>query len=175
MPPPYSRHDVWAREHPVEETIENEKLAALRRNKHITKRGGWRRLLFVLVCAFIIIVALAIGLGVGLSRKHKAVDASSSSDASDTAGQTTPQLAPVLSFPLGEYSIITALSSVQTNCTSNPSTWRCYPYSTFDASSPSNSMATFNWVISNTSSVYFTNDTLTATDSLSEPTNLTVS
>jgi hypothetical protein len=34
-----------------------------------------------------------------------------------------------------------------TNCTSNPSTWRCYPYTTY-AESATLSAATFSWIVS---------------------------
>jgi hypothetical protein len=50
-------------------------------------------------------------------------------------------------FPAGSYSIETFLDTVATNCTSNSATWTCYPYITY-ASSPSQSAATFDWIIS---------------------------
>ncbi|CAG8981823.1 hypothetical protein HYALB_00013988 [Hymenoscyphus albidus] len=50
-------------------------------------------------------------------------------------------------FPAESYSINTYLSSVTTNCTSNPETWRCYPYTTY-SQSKIDSAATFDWVIS---------------------------
>lgn len=40
----------------------------------------------------------------------------------------------------------TYLANTTTSCTSNPSTWRCYPYSTY-AQSPSNSFSTLQWRI----------------------------
>jgi hypothetical protein len=49
-------------------------------------------------------------------------------------------------FPAGSYSIETFLDTVSTNCTSNSATWTCYPYSTY-ASSPSQSAAAFDWII----------------------------
>ncbi|PBP19341.1 hypothetical protein BUE80_DR009946 [Diplocarpon rosae] len=43
-------------------------------------------------------------------------------------------------------SIDTYLSTITTNFTSNPATWRCYPYFTY-AQSPSQATATFDWII----------------------------
>ncbi|KAK3071178.1 hypothetical protein LTR53_009089 [Teratosphaeriaceae sp. CCFEE 6253] len=158
--------------------VEGEKLAELRRNgptRHRRRtRGGWGRLIAIIALVLIAIIALAVGLGVGLSKKHHK-DASSASSSSQPAG-TTPSTSTTQQFPLGEYSLITALRKVVTNCTSNPSTWRCYPYSTYDAADGSNtsSLATFNWIIANTSTVYATSDTTTAIAS-GVPANLTIS
>jgi len=53
------------------------KFVALRRgleeNRHISKRGGWRRLLLLLLLLLISLgIALGVGLGVGLKKKHGA-------------------------------------------------------------------------------------------------------
>ena len=53
----------------------------------------------------------------------------------------------VAPFPAGSFAITTFLDNISTNCTSNPATWRCYPYMTY-SSSQSGSLATFNWIIS---------------------------
>jgi len=50
-------------------------------------------------------------------------------------------------FPAGQYRIQTVLSSVSTNCTSNPSIWTCYPYTTY-SDSQTESLAYFDWIIS---------------------------
>ncbi len=50
-------------------------------------------------------------------------------------------------FPTGAYSFITALSTVSTACTSNPATFRCFPFAAYTAASPNASAATFNWII----------------------------
>jgi hypothetical protein len=55
-----------------------------------------------------------------------------------------------MAFPAGSYSIQTYLSTVTTNCTSNPATWRCYPYTTY-ATSTTASAATFSWIITGAS------------------------
>jgi hypothetical protein len=59
-------------------------------------------------------------------------------------GPTNP--ASNTTFPAGSYSIETYLDTVSTNCTSNSATWNCYPYFTY-ATSPSQSAATFDWII----------------------------
>jgi hypothetical protein len=74
--------------------------------------------------------------------------------------------------------IETYLESITTSCTSNPSTWRCYPYITY-TESPNSSAATFNWIIqpssqgsstytvsstNNPFSLVFANTTLTLLD-----------
>jgi hypothetical protein len=52
-----------------------EKLAAAREgvlnNKHIAKRGGWKRLLILGIIVALCIVGLVVGLVVGLKKKHK--------------------------------------------------------------------------------------------------------
>ena len=60
-------------------------------------------------------------------------------------------------FPLGEYTMLTGLTNVTTDCTSNPETWTCYPRTIYNPSSPSSGgIATFNWGLSNTSHIYAT-------------------
>lgn len=49
-------------------------------------------------------------------------------------------------FPEGTYRFETVLKSISTDCTSDNSTYRCYPYSTF-SEAPDSSMAVFDWVI----------------------------
>ncbi|KAK5744224.1 hypothetical protein LTR17_002254 [Elasticomyces elasticus] len=153
--------------------VEGEKVAELRRNgsgQRGRTRGGWGRILLI-VGIILAIIALAVGLGVGLTRKkHKQQEDSSAQPAG-----TTPNVGQVeQQFPLGEYSFITALRAVETNCTSNAATWRCYPYSVFDpaeSSTNTSSLASFNWIVSNTSANYATNLT-TEEDA---PSNLTIS
>ncbi|KAK5732794.1 hypothetical protein LTR17_010212 [Elasticomyces elasticus] len=152
--------------------VEGEKVAELRRNGSRQRgrtRGGWGRILLI-VGLILAVVALAVGLGVGLTKKkHKQQE-----DGIPQPAGTTPDLGQVeQQFPLGEYSFITALRAVETNCTSNAATWRCYPYSVFDpaeSSTNTSSLATFNWIVSNTSATYATNET-----SSDAPSNLTIS
>jgi hypothetical protein len=70
-PPPYGA--------PVEEGPldgeKGEKLAELRRgvanNKHIAKRGGWKKLLIIGVIVALCIIGLVVGLVVGLRNRNK--------------------------------------------------------------------------------------------------------
>lgn len=70
-----------------------------------------------------------------------------SGGASGSLPPSNPNPATNTTFPAGSYSITTFLDTVSTNCTSAPSTWTCFPYSTY-AQSRANSAATFDWVIS---------------------------
>ena len=63
-------------------------------------------------------------------------------------------------FPAGSYAITTFLDTVSTNCTSNPATWTCSPYTTY-SSSHSGALATFNWIISPSNADGASNGTLT--------------
>jgi hypothetical protein len=72
----------------------------------------------------------------------------------NTAPTPTGTLAPPSShptnFPVGSYSMVTFLDTIQTNCTSNPATWTCHPNTVF-YEDPSEAVATFNWIISSPS------------------------
>jgi len=54
-----------------------EKLAAARNgmlnNKHIAKRGGWKRLLIIAIIVALCIVGLVVGLVIGLRNRHKSL------------------------------------------------------------------------------------------------------
>lgn len=130
-----------------------EKLADVRRgitnNKHIARRGGWMKLVLVVLLILLCIVALVVGLAVGLrNRKHKSSNDTSSlpGGASGNVGNG-PSSTSNATFPAGAYRIQTVLSSSTTNCTSNPSIWTCYPYTTYSVSQ-SSSRANFDWIIS---------------------------
>ncbi|KAL3423465.1 hypothetical protein PVAG01_05212 [Phlyctema vagabunda] len=148
----------------------DEKLFALRNHRQLAKRGGWRRLALKVLIAVLLIISLAVGLGVGLSRRRNS-DASSNTDNGNSGTQNR--------FPAGSYAIETVLATQSTSCTSNPATWRCYPYTTYsESNSTSSSAATFAWIISysatnhsysisateNIFSITFSNQTLTLQD-----------
>ena len=63
-------------EGPPDYDSRGEKLAELRKglenNKHIAKRGGWKRLMVLAVVLFLIIVGLVVGLVLGLRQKDNA-------------------------------------------------------------------------------------------------------
>lgn len=88
---------------------------------------------------------------------------SASSDASSTTNPSgggasgdaitppsTLDTPPNATFPVGSYTFHTYLNTVATNCTSNPATWMCYPFSTY-AQDRSSSAATFDWLIRSSS------------------------
>ncbi|KAK1830312.1 hypothetical protein QBC39DRAFT_113379 [Podospora conica] len=98
----------------------------------VARRGGWRRLLVGAVLLLGSVVGIAVGLAVGLKRRHN--------PPSQAALSSTV-------FPGGSYSFTTALASVSTGCTSNPYTWRCFPFATYDPAKPELSAAVFSWII----------------------------
>lgn len=136
------------------------------------KRGGWKRVAFILLLALLCIVGLVVGLVLGLRRHNSNTDTGTPNSSTSS---TQPSAA---SFPVGSYSVDTYLETVNTNCTSDAATWRCYPYSTY-AQSPASSAATFDWIIqpeslgsqqylisstNNPFSLVFTNASLTLLD-----------
>ncbi|KAH8179502.1 tat pathway signal sequence [Sarocladium implicatum] len=90
------------------------------------------RFLIVVGIIVLIILALAIGLGVGLTTRH---DNSKSGDGDADETSDEPQ------YPAGSFTFETSLQDTKTSCTSNPSTWRCYPYEKGET-------AQFFWIIS---------------------------
>ncbi|RFU33275.1 hypothetical protein B7463_g3080, partial [Scytalidium lignicola] len=134
-----------------------EKLSRIKENRHIAKRGGWRCLGIGAIAALLCLVALIVGLVLGLRHKHgnssvKESEPTSDSSGSSNSGNSSSSLGNTnkptssTSFPAGSFAIETFLDTVSTDCTSNAATWQCNPFSTY-AESPSNSAATFNWVI----------------------------
>jgi hypothetical protein len=181
-PPPYElvpppvRHDIL---NSSNDGIDEEKLGRLRRKLSATeRRGGWGRLA-LLIAALLGVIGLSIGLGVGLtSGRKKNSDSAGESDA--TYSQQQPENStPTQQLPLGQYSFATSLRAQTKNCTSNPATWRCYPYTVLDPSNPSTnttSQSTFNWIIRNDSTIYATKDTPSTPSSAGGiPANLTLS
>jgi hypothetical protein len=182
-PPPYElvpppvRHDIL---NSSNDGIDEEKLGRLRRKLSATeRRGGWGRLA-LLIAALLGVIGLSIGLGVGLtSGRKKNSDSAGESDA--TYSQQQPENStPTQQLPLGQYSFATSLRAQTKNCTSNPATWRCYPYTVLDPSNPSTnttSQSTFNWIIRNDSAIYATKDTPPTSSSSAGgiPANLTLS
>lgn len=62
-PPAYSDTSTALEKSPVR----------IKDSKFVTERGGWRRLL-VIIIALVIVTGLAVGLGVGLTRQHGRYD-----------------------------------------------------------------------------------------------------
>lgn len=171
-PPPYD----WIAS-PAEGTTttisgpdDDEKLARLRRGedgKEQRRRGGWLRLAIIIGAVLLVIIALAVGLGVGLTRKKSSGD----DDQSTTSGSDNK---PPQKFPLGEYSMVTALMDIQYGCASNQATWSCWPYTIYSPSTTTSSLASFNWIIESTSDDYATPSSPSTSDD-GVPANLKVS
>ena len=64
-PPKYS---VWDATGP-----KGEKLSDMRNNKHIARRGGWKRFCLLALLTIAVIVSLAVGLVFGLRKNHRFV------------------------------------------------------------------------------------------------------
>ena len=70
-----------------------------------------------------------------------------SSSGSSPNPSPTPQ-----PFPAGAYAVSTYLTTIDANCTTQTSTWRCFPYTTYSPGSGSAAAVTFNWIINATAS-----------------------
>lgn len=159
------------------DVVSDERLEKLRRqgnngNEKSWRRGGWVRLLLIaIVVVAVLAIALGVGLAFGLKRGKSNEDGTQDENNAPPASEIPSQ-----KLPLGQYSLDTALRSVSTACTSNPATWRCFPYYVYnpDGSANETSDAIFNWIITNTSATYATSDS-PSTPSRGIPANLTVS
>jgi hypothetical protein len=69
-PPVYSHFDGTGVDGPHGEKL-SEARKGITNNKHIAKRGGWKRLASIALLAIIGIVALVVGLVVGLRKRDK--------------------------------------------------------------------------------------------------------
>ncbi|KAF1998675.1 hypothetical protein P154DRAFT_577782 [Amniculicola lignicola CBS 123094] len=148
---------------------DGEKFSVLRNHKQVAKRGGWKRLVIIIGIIIACIVALAVGLAMGLKKKSssKSTDDPASTAAAAAASQSgtaapTPTATGIFApsalpsnFPVGSYSMVTFLDTIQANCTANPSTWTCYPYTIYN-DDKGKSVATFNWIIASPSAGKFT-------------------
>lgn len=174
-PPPYDwvpgRIDGLGSNTSEEGDARLEKLRRGEGEHHTKRRGGRVRLALIVGLVLLVIIALGVGLGVGLTRKKS----KESNNDDDQSSEPSSDDAPPQKFPLGQYSLVTALKGVETSCTSNPATWRCYPYVLYssDGSTNDTSLASFNWIISNTSASYATS-AISSTPDAGIPANLTV-
>lgn len=96
-------------------------------------RKRWLRLLIIVGLIAVVIFALAIGLGVGLTSRDN-----DNNKTTDKNADTTPEEGK---FPAGSFTFNTRLATTRTSCTSNPATWRCFPFE-------KDSSAKFFWIIS---------------------------
>lgn len=161
--------------------VEGEKLAALRQSGGFQRRqrtrGGWGRICLIIGLVAIVVIGLAVGLGVGLTVGRRNGNNNDDGNEATTSPATDTNTTETGSFPTGQYSIVTALKTVNTGCTSNPNTWSCVPntvYNSQDSSTFAASMAEFHWILSNTSVIYATNGSDTTPDA-GVASNLTIS
>ncbi|KAF4981243.1 hypothetical protein FZEAL_2931 [Fusarium zealandicum] len=98
-----------------------------------------RRGCCLLVIALVVIAVIALGLGVGLTIGLR-----------DRNTNPHPELAssPDSDFPAGSFAFKANLQNTSTDCTSNPSTWRCFPFT-------EGSSATFFWIITYVNTQYY--------------------
>ncbi|MCJ1372735.1 hypothetical protein MMC20_003960 [Loxospora ochrophaea] len=163
-PPVYSLSDPDPQTPP-----RSQRWSIVRNNRHVARRGGWKRLLILAIVVIIIAVGLALGLAIGLkARNHNnrcvqgdvgAIDLPKANrnrtsllDSSALGSNSTSKISNE-TFPAGSYSLPTFLDSVSTNCTSDPSTWSCYPYVTYN-STPSAVPTTYDWNITGSNGNY---------------------
>jgi len=112
-----------------------------RRPAWMVRRGGWWKVLLGVFVGVVVVVALAAGLAIGLRKSNTS---SNSNGGNNSNNNNQWANSPV--FPAGSYAFNTALHNVSTSCTTSPSTFRCYPYTTY-AQSNSSSKAAFFWTI----------------------------
>ncbi|KAM0335427.1 hypothetical protein ACHAQA_000473 [Verticillium albo-atrum] len=103
----------------------------LRENEWVARRGGWCRIGLIMLFFIMVVVGLAVGLTLGLRKDNNDAPAPSASPAP---------------YPAGSFAFQTALTTASSDCTSDPSTWRCPPFTTH-AEDPSAAGATFFWTI----------------------------
>ena len=161
MPPPYVLHN---------DPLDGDKLVAI--GPVVRKRGGCKRIGFLVLVA-LIAIGLGIGLGVGLTRGGGGGGGGGKGQSGSSTAEPDKSTPSQLAYPVGEYSLVTALRTIETNCTSDPNTWRCFPGPTFDQSA-SASLATFNWLLSNSSALYATNNSDLSTSAEGVAANLTI-
>ncbi|KAL8702590.1 MAG: hypothetical protein Q9201_004249 [Fulgogasparrea decipioides] len=158
-PPP--KYSVWDVTGP-----KGEKLSDVRNNKHIARRGGWRRICLIALLVIAVIVGLVVGLAVGLKKKN-----SNAPNSQDTPLPSTPNTTNL--FPAGSYTLTTYLSTIQTDCTSQSQDWSCFPYHTY-SESPSQALANFTLIIAAASDNTFTASNNNPLSVAFDPTPLTL-
>ncbi|KAF2128022.1 hypothetical protein P153DRAFT_294269 [Dothidotthia symphoricarpi CBS 119687] len=159
---------------------DGDKFGQVRDRKHGGTRRGYGRKRIIIVAAIVIalIVALAVGLALGLKKKSSdstsstspgssetsptptsgdsqpvSTDTSTTTDSPPTSTSTlSPSTAPE-NFPVGKYSFITYLDTVNKNCTSDPNTWTCNPITDY-YSDPQKALAIMNWEITGSAGAY---------------------
>lgn len=118
----------------------------------------WNVLYILLVLALTTIISSSSQTAVADESSPTANPQSSNTASPNLKATPTGTLAPPSStptnFPVGSYSMVTFLDTIQTNCTANPATWTCHPNTIFN-DDPIEAVATFNWIISSPSADKF--------------------
>lgn len=158
---------------------DEEKFGHIRRKR---RRGvcawGWKRLALIAAVIVAFVVALGVGLALGLKKKHTESSSSqSNSDNSDESSPARSNNSPSTTtgthasssspsstasstastvpsnFPVGTYSFVIFLDTVNTGCTADADTWTCSPYTNY-YSDPQKALTILNWDISGSSGSY---------------------
>ncbi|EFQ25403.1 tat pathway signal sequence [Colletotrichum graminicola] len=108
-----------------------------RGSKWVARRRSWYRLIILAIIVIVLTVGLSVGLTVWNRQSQPVVTAGASNDTN--------------LFPSGSFAFNTALLEANTGCTSDSSTWRCFPDRTY-SQSPNASVATFFGTISQSNS-----------------------
>ncbi|KAF1851540.1 uncharacterized protein K460DRAFT_401557 [Cucurbitaria berberidis CBS 394.84] len=128
---------------------------------------GWKRLAIIGAMVAALIIALAVGLAVGLKKKKSSgsstpATATATSDSSTSTQTDAPPLSPTSTltpsaipsnFPVGSYSLVTFLDTVNTGCTANPDTWTCAPFTNY-YTDPQKALTVLNWEITGSAGSY---------------------
>ncbi|CAO2657887.1 Nn.00g071470.m01.CDS01 [Neocucurbitaria sp. VM-36] len=152
-----------------------EKFGAIRQQKRRGIAGwGWKKMAIIAAMIVALIIALAVGLAVGLKKKSPSNSTPSTTTSesepagSDSSTSTrtnapnaptpsststlTPSAAPA-NFPVGSYSFVMFLDTVTTNCTADPDTWTCAPFTDY-YNDPQKALTVLNWEITGSSGSY---------------------
>ncbi|KAI1546066.1 hypothetical protein PtrEW4_007306 [Pyrenophora tritici-repentis] len=159
---------------------DEEKFGHVRNRRRGACGWGWKKLLLVAIVILALIVALGVGLALGLKKGGNKDEASSNksstsnSPANTTGGpipagggahpspttdsppppasKHTPSALPS-NFPVGSYSFVVFLDTVNTGCTGNANTWTCAPKTDY-YDDPQKALTVLNWKISGSSGAY---------------------
>ncbi|RII14076.1 hypothetical protein CUC08_Gglean004217 [Alternaria sp. MG1] len=142
---------------------------------------GWKKIAVVAAIIIALIVALGVGLAMGLKKDHKSSssEASTSTGGSTSAGSdskpasdsnsdsnsptatdspssvSSSSSSPAVpsNFPVGSWSLVLFLDTVNTGCTADPDTWTCPPNTNY-YDDPQKALTILNWDISGSSGSY---------------------
>ncbi|CAJ2500244.1 Uu.00g030970.m01.CDS01 [Anthostomella pinea] len=118
-----------------------------RRPTWLVRRGGWCKVGLLALVTVMCLVGIIVGVVLGVRNSKN-----NSNNNSNTSQGPLP-----VRFPAGSYAFTAALSNTSTACTSNPATFRCYPYTTYNSTSSfADASTTFFWTIVETAQDVYT-------------------